>query len=235
MKKIEDLVIVVQARLNSERVPRKMLRNFADTTLLDICLQKLKKSKIIPISNIYLVAYENELIECARRNDINVFRRSEASANSEGEDLRVLYEWWDKLPFKYGILVNACVPFLSIETIDNFVEEYLHSTDDGMFGVVAKKNYFWNKKGKLISNDWTNEQEGMNTKYADPVLEAAHCLYASDLSLVGENKWMGDLTKEGDVVLYEIEHEFEVLDIDYEWQFRMCESLYSKLGELGEK
>ena len=44
MKKIEDILFIVQARLESERVPRKMVKPFAGTTLLDILIDKIKKS-----------------------------------------------------------------------------------------------------------------------------------------------------------------------------------------------
>ena len=43
MKDIKDICILVQARLDSQRVPGKMLRPFADTTLVDILFEKLKK------------------------------------------------------------------------------------------------------------------------------------------------------------------------------------------------
>ena len=46
MKNIKDVCILVQARLGSQRVPGKMLRPFANTTLVDILFKKLKSSKI---------------------------------------------------------------------------------------------------------------------------------------------------------------------------------------------
>ena len=42
MKKVEDICVLVQARLGSQRVPRKMIRPFCDTTLVDILFEKLK-------------------------------------------------------------------------------------------------------------------------------------------------------------------------------------------------
>ena len=65
MKKIEDVCILVQARLGSQRVPNKMLRPFAGTTLTDILFKKLKSSKVIPKNNIYFSAWEQELKDVA--------------------------------------------------------------------------------------------------------------------------------------------------------------------------
>lgn len=33
----------------------------------------------------------------------------------------------------------------------------------------------------------------MNTKFVDPVYEAAHCLYASRMDIIGEGMWMLEL------------------------------------------
>ena len=54
---------MVQARLGSTQVPNKMLRPFANTTLVDILFEKLKASKVIPTENIIFSAYENDLKE----------------------------------------------------------------------------------------------------------------------------------------------------------------------------
>ena len=47
MKNINDICVIIQARLSSERVPGKMLKPFAGTTLMDILFKKLEQSKII--------------------------------------------------------------------------------------------------------------------------------------------------------------------------------------------
>ena len=56
MKNINDICVVVMARKDSERVPNKMLRPFAGTTLVDILFEKLNSSKVIPQENIYFSA-----------------------------------------------------------------------------------------------------------------------------------------------------------------------------------
>lgn len=73
MKNINDVCILVQARLGSTRVPGKMLRPFAGTTLVDILFNKLKSSKVIPKENIYFSVYEDELKEVGKKHGINIF------------------------------------------------------------------------------------------------------------------------------------------------------------------
>lgn len=224
MKNINDICLIVQARLGSTRVPGKMLRPFAGTTLVDILFNKLKSSKVIPKENIYFSAYEDELKEVGKKHGINIFDRSKQSAFSEGEPLTEIYEWHDKLPFKYAVVVSACNPLLKIETIDNFFEEYLNSDKDGLFGVFEKKTYYWNTDGEPIT-DWGGLQI-MNTKIIEPVYEAAHCLYASRLDVIKDGNWM-DSQSPPKPELFTVD-ELETFDIDYEWQFKVGEVLYNE-------
>lgn len=225
MKNKNDICLVVQARMGSQRVPGKMLKPFGGTTLMDICLEKLSKSKVIPNENIFISVWEEELKAAANRHNLNVFNRSEESAFSEGTPMTTMYEWWNKLDFKYCVLINACAPFLKLSTIEKFFESYEKSQSDGMFGVMEKKNYFWDNDSKLIT-EWPEGQAVMNTKFVGNTFEAAHCLYAGKMSDIGNGIWMGDFSVPGDIELYTME-ERETLDIDYQWQFDMCELLYN--------
>ena len=46
MKNLNEILFIVQARVNSERAPKKIIRPFAGTNLFDIALKKIKKTKI---------------------------------------------------------------------------------------------------------------------------------------------------------------------------------------------
>jgi len=222
VKNIEDIGVVVQARVKSERCTRKMIRPFAGTTLLDLCIEKIKTSNL-PESNFYLCVRDRELVEIGRKHDANIFIRSEASINSEAEKISEILEWHDKLPFKYVIMVNACCALLETKTIDKFIQAYIESSKDGMFGVIEKKNYFWREDGEFL----TPQKEVNNTKTASPIYEAAHCLYAGSMKDIGNDIWMGDLSKKGEVELFTVPEE-ETFDIDYEWQFNVAETLYKQ-------
>jgi len=228
-KKIEDVCFVVQARLGSQRVPGKMLRPFAGTTLVDILFKKLLDSAVIPPQNIYFSAYEEELKAVAQNHGINIFHRSQESAMSEGEPLAEIYEWHNQLPFKYVVMVSACNPLLKIETIDAFTRVFLKSARDGAFAVFEKKTYYWNQEGEPLTN-WKGKTI-MNTKLVETINEAAHCLYASRLDIIEAGHWM-DTRSPPAPELFVME-ELEAFDIDYEWQFKVGEKLY-ELGVTNE-
>lgn len=223
MKNINDICLIVQARLGSQRCPNKMIRPFAGSTLTDIAIDKVLGSKVLPKENFYLAVHEPELISIGKNRGVNVFERSEKSANSEGTPMTEIFEWWDKLPYKYVLMFNACCSLLSTETIDNFIRHYLQTDSDGLFGVIEKKNYFWNTKGELIT-PWPDGEAILNTKMVGTTLEAAHCLYAGSMPALGENVWMGDYTPNSPELF--VVPEEETFDVDYEWQFGVAETLY---------
>ena len=139
MKKIDDICVLVQARLGSQRIPGKMLRSFCGTTLVDILFEKLKKLKNFPLTNVRFSAYEEELKEVANKHGIEVYHRSKKSADSEGQPLSEIYEWYDSLPFKYVILISACNPLLETKTIESFIDSFTRSDKEGAFAVLKTK------------------------------------------------------------------------------------------------
>jgi CMP-N-acetylneuraminic acid synthetase len=226
MKKLSEIAVVVQARLNSERVPQKMIRPFNDTTLFGLVLDKLKASK--HDLNIFASVHEEELVDIAAEKEINIYKRSHESANNDNS-LQKIYEWHNKLQemgYKYVVLVSGCNPLLKTETIDKFIEQFMSQEDENLFAVIEKKQYYWNKEGKLIT-PWPEDQTIMNTKAVEPTLEAAHVLYASKLDIIKDDRWMGDFQKEGGIKLFVMD-ELESFDIDYEWQFNVAELLCKK-------
>ena len=223
-KNIKDIAVIVQARVNSQRVLNKMLRPFAGTNLFELTLNKLLNSKVIPQQNIIASVYEDELKQIANNLNINTYNRSYESANNDNS-LQKIYEWHDKLPFKYVIKVNGCSPLLKVETIDKFIQHFIEQEEENLFGVIETKDYYWNKEGKLVT-PWPEDQTLMNTKAVEITYKAAHVLYASRMDLIKDNKFMGDFQKEGGIKLYPMD-ELECFDIDYEWQFNTAELLYN--------
>lgn len=225
MKKIEDICFIIQARVGSKRLPGKMIRNFSNTTLLDISIQKLVDSEVIPNKNIYISLYDEVLKDVAKKYDVNIFHRSENSV-SESTEPRVVSEWCWKLPHKYFVTINACAPLLKVETINNFVQDFIKSEHDNMFGVFMKKNIIWDNEKNLI----TKYPGVLDTKLIEPVYEAAHCLYAGNKSQMSENIYLGNFTN-NNPSLWTVD-EIECFDIDHEWQFNVAEILYNNRNKI---
>ena len=135
-------------------------------------MTKVLLSDYIPKENFYVSVYEDELIKEADQLGVNIFKRSYESANNDNT-LKKIYEWHDKLPFKYVVSLSACNPLLTIETIDKFVQSYLESDKE-----VEMRHHFQQLmhriKVKLNDTELYNELTLLtghpNEKYQDNVL-----------------------------------------------------------------
>lgn len=230
MKPLDSVAIIVQARLNSQRVPKKMIRDFNGTTLFGLVLDKIKSALPHHQEDIWASVYEPELVDIAKEKGVNVFNRSKKSANNDNS-LQKIYEWHNKLPkqYKYVMLVSGCNPLLKPSTIREFYNKFVTQKEENLFAVMEKKQYYWNKEGSLVT-PWPEDQTIMNTKAVEPTYEAAHVLYASRLDIIKENKFMGDFRTPGGIKLFKMD-ELEAFDIDYEWQFEVGKLLYEKVGK----
>jgi CMP-N-acetylneuraminic acid synthetase len=226
MKNIQDTLFIIQARTQSTRVPNKMLRPFAHSSLFEIAIEKVLQSSIIPKDNFYLSVMDDELIDIAKKYNVNYFIRSEESTQ-EPVTLQKALEWYDKLPFKYFVIINACNPLLKVETIDNFVKQFLEVDSNGLFGVFEKKTFLFDSEGKMLNRFFGEDKylATLETKFVETCYEAAHSLYAGSTEDILNGIYMGTFKTPGSPNFF-IMDEIECFDIDWPWQFEIAEKLY---------
>jgi len=226
MKDIKDILFIIQARTQSTRVLNKMLKPFADSNLFEIAINKILKSSLIPKENFYLSIMDDELIEIAKKYNLNYFIRSQESTQ-EPVTLPKVFEWHDKLPFKYYININACNPLLRLETVEDFTRQFLKSNSRGQFGVFEKKTFLFDSEGGMLNKFYGDDKylATLETKFVETCYEAAHSLYAGNMEDISKEIYMGSFKKTNDPDLF-IMNESECFDIDWPWQFDLAEKLY---------
>ena len=228
MKNINDVAFIINARSGSTRVENKMLRPFADSCLFEIAVKKVLTSKVIPKENFYTSILGNEFVDIANKHNVNIYHRTPEST-VEPVELPIVYGWYNDLPkpYKYYVTINACNPILSIETIDKFVNSFLKSDSNGMFGVFEKKTFLFDSDHKMM-NDFHGEDKylaTLETKFVETTYEAAHSLYAGRMKDVGKNIYMGTFKEKGNPDFFVMD-EIECFDIDYPFQFEIAETIY---------
>ena len=228
MKDIKDIVFIIQARTQSTRVPNKMLKPFAGSNLFEIAVEKILSSKLIPKENILLSIMDDELIEIAKKHDINYFIRSEESTQ-EPVTLPKVFEWHDKIPFKYYVNVNGCNPLLKVETLESFVQQFMESSSRGQFGVFEKKTFLFSNEGQMLNKFYGEDKylATLETKFVETCYEAAHSLYAGTVEDISKEIYMGSFKEPNDPEFFVMD-EIECFDIDWPWQFELAEIMYKK-------
>lgn len=215
--------IFTQARLASQRLPRKMLLPFGSpaNSLWNIACSKLDQIDL-PTRQKWVSVYESSLEDVAENYDVSVYWRSYQSAHSDN----VVAEIWEicsAVDFDYYVMFNPCLPMLSVETIQDFLDYFMAIPEESLFGVVPVRDYFWDvSSGELV---FPRGASMLNTKEAPPLYKAAHALYAGRVSDIRKNVQLGDFTK-GNPALYEMKNKIELLDVDDAEDFKIAEAVW---------
>ena len=225
---MKETFVFTQARLNSQRLPNKMIRAFAGSSLWEIACKKLHELPL-PKEQKWVGAHEKELIDIALQYDIIVYKRGWDSAN-EDTDVAKIWEICGVAPFSHYVLFNACLPLLRVSTILDFYYEFqVHSR--GLFAVKPLKDYVWSHDGELIHPPGTKM---LNTKEFDVYPErqlflAAHALYGGTCQNIINGIQLGSFTQ-GDPALFPVSSKIELFDVDDEEDFKIAEAVYEKIS-----
>jgi CMP-N-acetylneuraminic acid synthetase len=228
MKDLKDICFIIQARTNSSRLPGKMIKPFAESSLIEISIDKIKNS-IFPNENFYLSVNDEELIDIANKHNVNVFLRDKQSTRNDDVipfTLPEVFDWWDKLDYRYYILMNACNPLVKIDTINQFINEFINSKDNGLFSVIEHKRFFYKKDGSTFQEFYGSDEAKVtfNTKYIEPIYSGGP-LRAGTMEDIGNHIYMGNFQQQNNPPFF-IYPSDEYADIDYGWEFQSVESLY---------
>ena len=222
---MKKFVCVVNARLKSERVPRKMLAPFAGSCLLEIALKKLLACDFLDKDHLYLGAYDEEIKDIGRKLGVQIYNRTYEST-LEPVTMDVIYKYlWD-IDTEYVLEINPCNPLLNSETINRALHVFFEKEYKSLFSVVKRQNFYFNQDSSLMNRFIGNEKylPTLETKLIEPVYEAAHCIYIWKAERVKKEGIRWNLTK-NDPFLFEIPPD-EAFDIDWPWQFNLAENFY---------
>lgn len=221
---MNEVAVFAFGRTQSQRCPNKMLRSFADTTLTDIVLSKLARCSYPA----FFAGFEPEFSERCAAHGVRFVQRDERSATVDEPILEIL-SFLRTVEFDHFLIVNACLPLLSLETIETFLEDCLGHDRAPAFGVVRRHNHFIDLDHRPLNFDL--DMKTINTKTVAPVLEFPHALYFFERAYFLENGAYWDWRT---VRFIELPDRHEVIDIDTEGDFVLAEAMW-KTGYLKDK
>ena len=157
-------------RTGSQRCPNKMLRPFAETTLTDIVLDKLKACG----APSFFAGLEPVFKQKCEAHGVSFIQREAKSASIDGPITEIL-SFLRSVEFTHLLLVSGCLPFLRVETIRQFLSACKESKCKPAFAVRCRQNYFMGIDRKPLN--FNPSAHTINTKTVQPVYEFAHALY----------------------------------------------------------
>jgi CMP-N-acetylneuraminic acid synthetase len=151
---MKSISAVINARTQSTRVPNKLMRDFYNTTLIDIALNKLNNMDFF--ENRFLAVAEQELIDVGKKYDnVKVLKRNLDAVKRGVNPLNVTFEHYLNVPSDYIFVFNPCLPFIDISTI-KMAFDYFQNTDFNSYTAVVP------------TGDWIFDSNGLALTIKDP-------------------------------------------------------------------
>jgi len=213
---IEEIGVCSFGRTTSSRCKEKLIRPFGSSSLTDIFLSKLAKVG----DNVFFAGYESIFKEKCELHNVPFVQRSFESANID-EPASKIYEVLNDQPYEYFLLVNACLPFLKLDSILDFLK-LCTSDEKPKFAVFKKNNFYTDQNGNPYN--FSTKLSTINTKNVKQVNEFAHVFYFFKKSYFVDNGWYWNWN---DVSYIEIDESLETFDIDTEEQFQMANAMWN--------
>jgi len=238
----------ITVRKGSERVPDKNIRAFCDTSLLELKINNLKKSK--NIKEILVTSDCLTSLEIAQKNGCIAHKRPKQYCSSEVKP-KDLYAYLAKViketfPEETHILsASVCYPFIKPETYDEIIKTFDENYNPKMEGYSSinyisslsschpVKENLWEVERELIYLDKDGpihipKYEAINyTPGEQPASQDLPDIFSISFGAV-----ITDIQtlESGDLIgknpsFYELS-KYESLDIDEEQDFRVAEVLY---------
>lgn len=232
-----SLILVALARENSTRVQQKMTRPFGDTTLFNLYIDKLKTISQMdnPFSRIIIGVNQNDkiLYGISKKSGLEVIDRDDASVSKEIHSLASTHSFLKDIEEGYIMTVNACFPFLKVDTILKIADFFCKSNDINSLTCAKERyNHFWDfTTHKPINN---KDPKCVSTRIIPPILENVNhiLIYKKDAIFKYDSLWR---YVKNDPYIYLVEENEECFDIDTPFDFRVCEAVYNNSDKSDKK
>ncbi len=214
-----DVMIHCAMRKSSQRVPNKMLRPFAGTSLAEIAVSKLAALQC-KSWRVCLASRGEEFEALAAKYFIPYVERSQESVDNETTS-RIIAGYVSQFSQPWQLEFNGCLALLRVETIEQFAIEAM-AAQKPRFGLIQDRDYFLNEDRQPLN--WQLDQF-LNTKTVKPVFRFAHALYYYSRQYLLERGEYWDWRE----LEYSVFTDYkELFDIDWLWQFDVAEQLFLK-------
>jgi CMP-N-acetylneuraminic acid synthetase len=219
---MKSISVVINARLGSTRVSQKLVRPFAESSLIEIALSKLDEMDFF--EHRYLAVAERDLIELGSKyKNVEILERDAAAVKKGVNPLTVTFEHYLRVPSDYIFVFNPCLPCIRVETIKKAFDYFQETNFNSYTAVIPTGEWIFDSEGNALTNsDPRNATTNKNMTF----MKACHAFHIINKNFFSENGvlWTFNLD---DPHLIEIP-EHEAVDVDTENEFTLAEIIYKE-------
>ena len=225
----KKIIVMIPARLGSKRIPKKNIRYMCGKPLIQYPIELALKSELC--SEVWVNTEDERLGHAAERLGAKFHKRPQELASDTATNRDFTYEFLQKHPCDYVVMVNPTSPLLRSETYQIFFQ-YLEENDfDTVMSVVTEKEEtFYQDKPLNFSL-----REKINSQLLEPTQKIVWALTAWNretfmkMQEEGENPVFG-----GKLGRFEIPKD-EACDLDTEEDWKIAEGILQARKCIAEK
>jgi CMP-N-acetylneuraminic acid synthetase len=222
---LKPISAVINARMDSSRVPNKMIRPFAGTSLIEIALRKLDKLHFFNYR--FFAVAEDELIKLARKYpNIEILERKPEAVAKGPHPATVTFEHYLRIPTPHIFVINACAAFISIEIIQRAFEIFQDTDFRSYMSAIPTREWIFTKDGIPVTHK--DPYALQNTSDGPVYYKAAHSFYIINKDYFKETNGILWTLTPNDPYLIEIPPD-SAIDVDTEIQFHFASFLYERM------
>jgi len=222
------VIALLPMKGNSERVPKKNLKNFNGTPLYQIILNKLLESKIIDEVIVNTDCPNiTESIQSKYKEQVLVRDRPDSIRGDFVSMNKIIENDLDNSNGDIYIQTHSTNPLLDVSSIDRALNKMLEisTSNDSIFSVTKIRTRFYDINGKAINH---NPQELVRTQDLPPIFEENSCFY---IFTKNSFKQSGGKRIGLKPLMFEID-KIEAIDIDNIEDFIIAEAVHKSRQSL---
>jgi CMP-N-acetylneuraminic acid synthetase len=170
---MKTISVLINARLQSSRIPQKLVRPFASTNLISIALEKIEQMGFF--KHRYLAVAEEELKRfVSGYPHVELLERSLESVKPGYGNHKVIYEHYSWIDSDYIFWLNPCHPLLSIETVKSAVDIFQDTDHNSYTAVVPTREWLFDEAGHPVTH---TSGSTLSTAHSARFFKATHSFH----------------------------------------------------------
>ncbi len=202
-------------RLNSKRLPKKLLRVVGDYSLAETSLRLLKSYQLVdPSVDVcaFVHSMDQPLVELAQKLEVECVMRTLESRN--GNCCDSIYSEWRKRDLDWLVVINPCLPFLTVNTIKRAVNRIKKGAK--LFATVfEQRGFVWDSEGKKLF-----KQDSISDSQNNPIFyTTCAAIHAYPREVLGTDEMVSD-----NIELLPVKPSLEFIDIDTQEDLELAQA-----------
>lgn len=220
---MKKLAVIIHARLESTRVPKKHLIDIGGgNTLIDIALSNVSKLK--NVNEKFLAVHESELKQKII-DGVKILERDYEAVKSGNSPHHIMYKHIEKVESDYILNYNPCQPFLNIDKVQSVIDWFIDSNYESAITVRQNKNFYWDASMNPLN---FKKNDRLSTTSGPFVYEATHSLVFYKKEYMLKNWQLFSNTKNDPYPIVTDFTDTEIIDLDNQLDLKIIKSLYNE-------